>query len=289
MTFKRNAKTLRPVSLIAATLLLGWASLSQAHGRYVVPSHTLVSGDKPQSISLTASISNDMFHPDKPLGNEAGGKVNSFLQSLFETLNSGVVQPDGSIQPMQWQAYQRFSASDLTLKQSGTYRVQLVQPETHMVTFKNAKGERDRRFGKETQLPDGATSITHRTIASNVVVYISHNEISDVPTTGKGLELAGNTHPNDLFAGEEASFAITFNGKPLTSAAKLHLVKGGTRYRNQRNDVELQTSDTGEFTLLLKEPGMYWLEVEYSRKGGHNSGVDVHHNTLYLTLEVFPE
>ena len=289
MIFKRNANILRPLSVVAATLLLGWTSLSHAHGRYVLPSHTLVSGDKPQGISLTASITNDLFHPDKPLGNGAGGKVNGFLQSLFDVLQNGVVAPDGSVTPMKWQAYQRFSASDLKVEQSGTYRVQLVQPETHMVTFKNAKGERDRRFGSNSKIPEGATDITRRTIASSVVAYISHNDTSDLPTTGKGLELAGETHPNDLFAGEEASFALTLNGKPLTSAAKVHFVQGGTRYRNQRDVIELETNARGEFTLPLKQAGMHWLEVEYSMKGDKKSGVDVHHNTLYLTLEVFPQ
>ena len=285
-----SRRILRPLSLATATLLLtGWSALGNAHGRYVLPSHTLVSGDKPQEISLTASITNDLFHPDKPLGNRAGGQVGGFLQQLFDVLQNGVVDPAGKVTPMTWRAYQRFSASDLTVDQSGTYRVQLVQPETPMLTFKNAKGERDRRFGANAQVPAGATQVTRRTIASSVVAYISHNETSDLPVTGKGLELSGGTHPNDLFAGEDASFVLTFNGKPLTAKAKVLFVQGGTRYRNQRDAIELETSSQGEFTLPLSQAGMHWLEVEYSRPGDNNSGVDIHHNTLYLTLEVFPQ
>lgn len=286
-----NTSTFRqPLKWLTATLLLtSVAQFSHGHGRYVLPSHTQVSGDEPQSISLTASISNDLFHPDKPLGNEAGGKVNRFLQGLFDVLESSVILPDGTRQPMQWRAFQRFSAADLTLEQSGTHRVQLRQPTTHMLTFQQANGERDRRFGPDAKAPDGATNITRRTIASTVVSYVSHNQSSAPARTGEGLELGGGSHPNDLFAGEEAHFTLTLDGKALTAPAKVHFVQGGTRHRNQRDAIELETSANGAFSLPLKHAGMHWLEVEYSRDGQPDSRVDVHHHTLYVTLEVFAQ
>lgn len=273
-------------------ILLAHSALLQAHGRYILPSHTQLSGEEAKYVTLLASISNDVFHPDKPLGNNGGGEVNAFLDNLFKALEVSITNPDGSVSnAIQWQAFHRQSISDLIIDKSGTYRISLVQPPTSLVTFKNSDGTPSRIFGKAQGLPTGATDIVYRTTASRTETFITRNAPTSAAlrSTGSGLELMGETHPNDLFVGEPVRFQLFLNGKPLSDRTFVHITRDGTRHRNQRNTLESETDTSGNFTVIFEQAGMYLLEVNHTNKGAKNSGIDFHHNTLYVTLEVFPE
>ncbi len=263
-----------------------------AHGRYILPSHTQLSGEDVKQVTLVASISNDVFHPDKPLGNNGGGEVNSFLANIFKTLKASVTLPNGTVNnAIEWQAFARQSITDITIDKPGTYRMSLVQPQTPLVTFKKPDGAPSRFFGNQQTLPQGATDVVYHTVASRTETFITHNtpNRAALNSVGAGLELAGETHPNDLFVGETAQLQLILDGKPLKEPAAVHITRDGTRHRNQRNTLERQTDASGNFSVIFEQAGMYLLEVEHTRKGAKNSGIDFHHNTLYLTLEVFPE
>lgn len=271
---------------------LAYSALLQAHGRYILPSHTQLSGEEVKQVTLLASISNDVFHPDKPLGNNGGGEVNSFLVNLFKTLKASTTAPDGTVSnAIEWQAFSRQSISDITIDKSGTYRISLVQQPTAWVTFKNADGTPSRSFGNKQALPPGATDVVYHTTASRTETFITHNtpNRAALKSTGSGLELMGKTHPNDLFVGETADFQLFLDGKPLNESAVVHITRDGTRHRNQRNTLESKTDTSGIFSIVFDQAGMYLLEVEHTQKGTKNSGIDFHHNTLYVALEVFPE
>lgn len=241
---------------------------------------------------MTASISNDQFHPDKPLGDNGHGTVPEDLKKMFSLLQSSVILPDGQIKPgPTWQAYGRFSAADQLIDQDGTYKIVLAQPATTMTTFKHADGNPGRIFGPSPVLPENTTDVVRRVITSRVETFISKNTPTPVSLLAgeKGIVLGGDSHPNDLFAGETGSFALTFNGQPLEQAAEVHIVAGGTRHRNQRNEIKITTSSQGEFEASFPEAGFYLLEVEVSLPGEKNSAVDMYHHSLYVTLEVFPQ
>ena len=165
------------IKVILSFCLLGLASnLTYAHGRYILPSHTLLSGKEPQYVTLSASISNDIFHPDKPLGNNGGGKVNAFLEGIFRQIETTITMPDGSqSNEIYWRAYARQSLADIKLEESGTYKVFFRQPTTSLITFKKPNGEESRILGNSMPLPEGATDVVYHTIASQVETYISHN------------------------------------------------------------------------------------------------------------------
>jgi len=263
-----------------------------AHGRYILPSHTQLSGEDLKQVTLVASISNDVFHPDKPLGNNGGGEVNSFLSNIFKTLKASVTLPNGTVNnTIEWQAFARQSSTDITIDKPGTYRVSLVQQPTRLVTFKKPDGTPSRFFGNQQTPPPGATNVVHHTTASRTETFITHNtpNRSALISVGSGLELVGETHPNDLFVGETAHFQLILDGKPLKDPTAVHITRDGTLHRNQRNTLERQADALGNFSVIFIKAGMYLLEVEHTRKGAKNSGIDFHHNTLYVTLEVFPE
>ena len=59
-------------------------------------------------------------------------------------------------------------------------------------------------------------------------------------TTGKGLEFAPVTHPDELVAGETAKFQFLIDGKPA-AGLKVTVIPGGKRYRNDEGAIELTT------------------------------------------------
>ena len=201
---------------IFTLLITTLSTTSQAHERFMVPSHTLLSGDKAQAVTITASISNAMFHPDRPFGDSTGADVGN-LKDLFNMLEHQVITPAGKVtNDTRWQAFARQSVADVWLKDSGTYRIGLVQPDVNMTTFKKADGSFSRRFGKNPELPAGITDIVRRTTSSRVETFVSFNSPTHgaVMPTGSGVELGGDTHPNDLFAGETANFQLFLTASP---------------------------------------------------------------------------
>jgi len=263
-----------------------------SHERFMVPSHTLLSVVDSKKVTLIASISNAIFHPDMPLGDSNTGADVGDLADLFKLLKHQVINPKGDVnQNVRWQAFSRLSVADVEIKDTGTYRISLVQPDVAMTTFKKADGTPWRLFGTKPSLPAGATDVVRRTTSSRVETFVTLNAPSKaaVNPTGQGLELAGETHPNDLFALEAAQFQLFFNGKPLTIPAKVKVIKAGTRHRNNRNEQALSIDDEGKFTFIAQQAGFYFLAAETKVEAIDEPNVDVKHFSLYLSLEVFPQ
>jgi len=263
-----------------------------AHEQFVVPSHTLLSGDKTQSVTLMASISNAIFHPDRPLGDSNTGADVGDLKNLFDALEHTVITPSGEVTTnLHWQAFARLSVADVALKESGTYRIGFVQPDLYMTTFKKANGAPARVFGPSPTIPNDATNIVYRTTSSRIETFVTLNSTSQkaLMPTGKGIELSGETHPNDLFANETANFQLLFNGQPLQNDVHLKVIKSGTRHRNNRDEKNIAVDKNGRFNFTPTEAGFYFLAAGMAIKTPDIKGVDVKHYSLYLTLEVFPE
>ena len=277
-----------PTALVALTIVL-FSSQSFSHGRYILPSHTMTSSDKQETITLQASISNDVFHPDMPLGNnDKGIKVNKKLSGVFAQLNPYVIEPNSNVQiPMSYQAFSRYSVSDATLNTKGTHRMVIEQKPFVVTSFTHENGEPGREFGPGKNLPQGAYDIQRRQVSSRSETFVSFNGMTNIQPEGKGLELTGS-HPNDLFAGEAVNFQLILNGTPLTAATQIRLIREGTRHRNQRDAMIIDTSNKGEFNVTFKETGFYLLEAQITQSS-QQDGVDIEQATLYLTLEVFPQ
>jgi uncharacterized GH25 family protein len=114
--------------------------------------------------------------------------------------------------------------------------------------------------------------------------------------TGVGLELVPVTHPNELRAGEKASFRFMLNGQPLPNFP-FSLVPGGVKYRGTINEVRLSTDAKGVATFTLPAPNMYWLSAKYpaneaagaARGPGTEGQADAKRYGYSATLEILPE
>src|SRR3546814_4107961 len=97
------------------------------------------------------------------------------------------------------------------------------------------------------RLPAGASNV--RTAESNnrneIFVTVGEPTTTLFKPTGKGIELVPVTHPNDLFAGEAATFQFLLDGKPAASQP-VTVIPGGIRYRDQLGQIDLTTGADGK-------------------------------------------
>ncbi|MBB1277285.1 MULTISPECIES: DUF4198 domain-containing protein [Pseudoalteromonas] len=274
------------------TALIGALSLSalvstsaSAHGRWLLPSHTSLSGDKAHYVMIDASISNEMFAPDKAFKpKEKGAEYDDTLLMALA--------PNGEPVSDTIRAYylKRKSSAAVSLTEQGTYHIAMTQKPMYMTFYKNEEGKRQRVFGKKTEaeLPSNAKDVTTTKVVSTVDTFVSRNGTSKPAQLGLGLELSGPTHPNDLFVGEQARFQLLQDGKSAGEGVEVSILKGDTRYRNERGEVKVTTDKDGMFTITWKEPGLYLIETS-NKVTVNEEGVDAGRYALFTTLEVAPE
>lgn len=231
--------------LIAAALPLS----AQAHRAWLLPAATVLSSDNPW-VTVDAAVSNDIFHMDwAPLR----------LDSLV------VTAPDGSsVTPQNPHTGKYRSSFDLELTKKGTYRVAIVN--AGLMAFYEQNGERKRWRGTpdrfEQEIPNDATNVQVTQSAGRIETFITAGSPSEdaLKPTGAGLELVPVTHPNDLFAGEAATFKLVLDGEPA-SGLDVVVIPGGMRYRSAQGDITVKTDAKGEFVVTWPTAGMYWLEA----------------------------
>jgi uncharacterized GH25 family protein len=264
----------------SAALALFAAAPAQAHRQWMLPSSTVLSGDDVW-VTVDAAVSNDLFYFEhQPLRLDA---VKAWA-------------PDGSEAPIENKATGRYrSTFDVHLTQKGTWRIASV---ADMLMGSYDLDGRTERLPRGTtaanlaeRLPAGATNV--RTAEANnrneIFVTVGEPTTTLFTPTGKGIELVPVTHPNDLFAGETATFQFLLDGKPA-AGLPVTVIPGGIRYRDQLGQIDLKTGADGTVAIDWPEPGMYWLNVttpQAEREEGAGGPPPLARRASYVTtLEV---
>lgn len=292
---------IKNILLAAIGLMLSQQVLS--HGRWIIPSHFIISGDKPAAVAADMSISNDFFHPDYGYGGEVLDKRllppipdnprSKIIKTLMASTRMAVQSPDGDIdKTAKLVNFGRKSTSAAVLSQSGTYKLSVRQNPIYFTWYKDANGELNREFGtlEETRkfLPKGATEIRGSVLHNHVLAYVTRNDVTPVKPVGDGLDVVFETHPNELFVGEKAKLTLLLNGSPVDKGVKVTLTRNDTRYRNNREEIEAVSDNKGSIMLDWPEPGVYLLQAEVKAKSSDKS-LESAVYALYLTLEINPE
>jgi hypothetical protein len=287
------------LALVAASLLPLAAS---AHKQWIVPSQAVVNGADVW-VTFDAAVSNQLFFPDH---------VPMRLDNVTATA------PDGSTVPLENASIGRYrSTFDLHLVQQGTYRIAntggglLVRwdtpgslaakekaraegrpvsgpgapPETRGGFLRNATPE-----DLETKVPKDAKNLEVIQTAIRVETFVTNGAPDDtaLAPTGKGIELVPVTHPNDLYAGEEATFRILVDGRPA-AGLEFEIVRGGTRYRNAQEEIHATTDGEGLLRVTWPEPGMYWIEASLEDDRPTIPQATGRRLLYVATLEVLPQ
>lgn len=288
-------------ALVLAVAALAPLSVS-AHKQWLIPSQAVVNGNDVW-VTFDGAVSNQLFFPD---------------HVPMRLDNVTAIGPDGRPVELKNAGTGKYrSTFDLQLQQAGTYRVSNVNaglsarwdtPESLAAKAKaEAEGKPSSGPGAPpetrggflrnatpdelaSKVPADAKNLQVTEGASRVETFVTNgapNETALAPT-GKGIELAPVTHPNDLFAGEEATFRVLVDGKPA-AGLEFEIVRGGTRYRNAQDDLKATTDAEGLLKVTWPEPGMYWLETSVEDDKTTVAQATQRRLVYVATLEVLPQ
>ena len=240
-------KKLAAAVAFAAALALPFSA--SAHRAWIAPTATVLSGDDAW-VGFDAGMSNGVFIADHAAMNLAGLVITA---------------PDGSaVQPEHMNRAQYRSTFDLHLTQQGTYRVANVTSGVGGSYMLNGERQRFRAATADyaSEIPAGATEIQVSRSVGRTETFVTLGEpsIGALAPTGVGIELVPVTHPNDLVAGEAATFKLVHNGQPA-AGFEVTIARGGTRYRNAPEEMTVTTGADGSFTVTWPHAGMYWMNA----------------------------
>jgi len=220
-----------------------------AHKAWLQPSQTVIAGTNPW-ITVDAAVSNDLFY---------------FNHVPLRLDNLVITAPDGSkVEPQNAATGKYRSVFDVELKQQGTYRIATVNSGLSGSWEVDGKPKRWRGTPATfaTEVPKNAKNLQVSQSVGRNETFVTNGSPNDtaLKATGEGIELVPVTHPNDLFAGEKATFKLHVYGKPAVGL-DIEITRGGTRYRNAQEEIKVKTDANGEFSVTWPEAGMYWLET----------------------------
>ncbi|KAF1711183.1 ABC transporter permease [Pseudoxanthomonas kalamensis DSM 18571] len=259
------------IALAIAALLPAAAA---AHKAWLRPSQTVLAGTDPW-ITVDAAVSNDLFY---------------FNHVPLRLDGLTVTAPDGSRIDAQNTATGKYrSVFDVALQQAGTYRIAVVNDGLFATWEENGQRKRWRgdasTFAKEVPKDANVSESIGR-----VETFVTNGSPNDtaLQPSGRGLELVLTTHPNDLFAGEPATFRLQLDGKPA-AGLEVEIVRGETRYRNAQDEIKLTTGADGGFSVTWPEAGMYWLETSTQDDKTSIPQAKQRRLSYVATLEVLPQ
>ena len=284
---------MKHTTLLAALIAASLPFSALAHKQWLLPSATVVAGNDAW-VTVDAAVSNQLYYPD---------------HVPMRLDNVSIAAPDGStLQPQNPATGKYRSVFDVPLAQEGTYRIVNLNrglsarwdtPESLAAAkdkpaaggMGGARGGFLRNATAEdlaTKIPKNAQNLQVTEGIGRVETFVTKGKPSTVAATGKGLELVPVTHPNDLFAGEEATFRLLVDGQPA-SGLEVEIVRGATRYRNAQDEIKVTTGADGSFKVTWPEAGMYWLETSTSDARTSAPQAKQRRLSYVATLEVLPQ
>jgi uncharacterized GH25 family protein len=250
---------------------------AMAHKAWLQPSETVLAGADPW-VTVDAAVSNDLFY---------------FNHVPLPLERLAITAPDGSKVDAQNGATGKYrSVFDVQLKQQGTYRIAMVNSGLSASWDEGGKPKRWRGMAAAfaSEVPKDAKDLKVMQSVGRVETFVTNGSPNDtaLKPVGEGIELVPVTHPNDLFAGEQAKFKLQIDGKPAVGL-EIEIVRGGTRYRNAQEEIKAKTDANGEFSVTWPEAGMYWLETVSEDTNTSLSQAKQRRLSYVATLEVLPQ
>jgi len=233
------------ILLLAAALLPLAAS---AHKGWLAPSKTVLDVD--QWITVDAGVSTEPFVRD---------------HNAMRLDNLVIVAPDGStVAPENASTGKLRSTFDLQLKQSGTYRISVLNDGLMASWEEDGKPKRWRGNAATfaSEVPAKAKGLKVSESQGRLETFATAGKPNDgaLKPTGKGLELVPVSGIADLFAGEETTFRFLLDGTPAANL-EVEVIRDGTRYRNAIGEQHLKTDGEGLVTLSWAAPGLHWISA----------------------------
>ncbi|GAA4817703.1 ABC transporter permease [Marinicella pacifica] len=270
------------IKTLSLIILFGFHLPADAHKRWIFPGQFTLS--ETQWVSFDASVSNNIFFADRPWPLAA---VQAF-------------DPEGQVIDIENKLEgHRRSVFDVHLQQKGTYKIN-HKSQNYMAFYeieedgeKQRKRERGQTLDElKSKIPADAIAPSYSFNNSRLETYVTVGAPTDqvFSLDGNGIEFKPVTHPNDLYAGETATFQFYLDGKPA-SDIEVSLVWSGTRYRNQEQAQTYTTDKQGNIMVELSQSGPFLIEIEHRIKLPENdmSGLQSKSNSFFGSFEVLPQ
>ena len=263
---------------LALLALAGLPLGAQAHRAWLLPSATVLSGNEPW-VTVDAAVSTDLFFADHtPLR----------LDGLV------IVAPSGELVQADNVATGKLRSSfDLKLAQPGTYKLTVVG-DSLFATWKQGTETKRWRGSADAiarEVPADAQELRVTRAQSRSEAFVTAGKPSQraLQPSGVGLELVPQTHPNDLVAGQGASFVFVLDGKPA-AGLEVTVIQGGIRYRDKLGETLLKTDHDGRVTVNWPAAGVYWISATHGARGEGGSVAQPARRLSYsATFEVLPQ
>jgi hypothetical protein len=266
------AVLMRSAVRVCLWFLLAAPAVSHAHKVWLLPSQTQLA-NAGGWITVDGAVSNDLFYY-------------SWYPLQLDGLT--ISAPDSGALAAQntWRGKYR-STFELELKQQGTYRIAVAGGL--LMAFYELGGEPQRWRGMPEDfaraVPANAENLEVSFDEFRIETFVTVGRPTGLKSTGRGLELDPVTHPNDLVAGEPATFRFLLDGKPAPDLA-VTVVPGNTRYRDTQDEMTFKTDAMGEVTIRWPAAGMYWLEAAGQDEKSPVAQTRKRYVTYISTLEV---
>jgi uncharacterized GH25 family protein len=242
---------------------------------WLLPSQTVLANSGGW-VAIDAAMADDLF---------------SVNQGAMNVDGLAVTGPDGKpVQPQNAAKGRTRSTFDLELRQVGTYRIAVVEDSVMARWEEAGKPKRWRGSAADmaTGIPANAAKLEVEQMQRRVETFVSVGAPSALAPAGKGLELVPVRHPNDLYAGETATFRFLLDGKPAGNLA-VEIIAGGTRYRDAPDAMELRTDASGELTVRWPAAGLYWLDAAAADEAATVPNVKKRRASYDATFEVLTQ
>lgn len=146
----------------------------------------------------------------------------------------------------------------------GTYRISSGPRQGRTAKMYRATDGSWKMVGEEDSNPPEGTPLVDVQSITTAEVYVTRGVPSDgaLEPRGQGLELFPLIHPADITAGEDATFQLLFEGRPLTGV-EVTVFREAGQYDGKKIEATLTTDAQGRFTVRAGDAGAYLTQVRY--------------------------
>lgn len=263
---------------VACCLLAGLtlANVANAHTRWILPSHFTISKEGGEWLTFDVTAANATFVFDKPAGAES-------------TL---ITMPDGR---KEWPNFvlrgKRRSVFDFEFVEEGTHKVAVNNKPSYFTRYKAGRRDTPKRLrankvDRVALLPEKAREVQTAIFFARVESYVTVGKPSAkaFELEGKYLELMPITHPSDIVAEEPVRMQLYFNGK-AQAGVKVEIVREGVIYRNQQEEIKVESDEQGFIEFTPEIAGRYLLVAKHQDYLVDNALADGMRASVSLTFE----
>lgn len=146
----------------------------------------------------------------------------------------------------------------------GTYRISSGPRQGRTAKMYRATDGSWKMVGEEDNPPPADAPLVDVQSITVAEVYVTRGAPSDgaLEPRGQGLELFPMIHPADIVAGEDATFQMLFEGRPL-AGVEVTVFREAGRYDGKKIEATLTTDSEGRFTVRAGDAGAYLTQVRY--------------------------